>query len=141
MQHNVIRSERRSYYEREKWMKFLSINKLSIAVLENCRKDNFIRHKKATPRHNEQTGKLNTDEWSEGKNPRKLHKNIFGFRKKVASNLNEIFYYEWAKRTKFLLTVMYGSPRRHSDISKTFKNKSEKIEIKFYDHFRTNWIA
>ena len=30
-------------------------------------------------------------------------------------------YYEWAKRTKFLLAVIYGSPRRHLNSSKTFK--------------------
>ena len=28
--------------------------------------------------------------------------------------------YEWAKRTKFLLAVIYGSPWRHSKRSKTF---------------------
>ena len=48
--------------------------------------------------------------------------------------------YEWAKRTKFLLTVMYGSPRRHTNISKTFEKKCKKYEIHFYDHFMTRWI-
>ena len=31
---------------------------------------------------------------------------------------------------------MHGSPRRHLDSSKTSK-KSEEIEIKLHDHFRT----
>ena len=37
-------------------------------------------------------------------------------------------HYEWVKRTKFLLAVMYGSPRRHSNSSKIFlrKKKNEK---------------
>ena len=46
-------------------------------------------------------------------------------------------YYEWANRTNFLLAVIYGSARRRSIGSKTFK-KSEKIEIKFNVHFRTS---
>jgi len=29
-----------------------------------------------------------------------------------------IFFYQWAKRTKFVLAVMYESPRRHSNSSK-----------------------
>ena len=52
---------------------------------------------------------------------------------------NSEFDYEWTKRTKFLLVVIYRSPRRHSSSSKTFK-KSENIDTKFYDHFRDNWI-
>ena len=37
-------------------------------------------------------------------------------------------HYEWAKRTKFLLlSEIYGSPRWHSNISKTLKNISEYI--------------
>ena len=36
-----------------------------------------------------------------------------------------------------ILAFMYGSPRRHSNSSKTSK-KSEKIEINFDDHFRTS---
>ena len=44
--------------------------------------------------------------------------------------------YECAKRTKFLLTVIYGSSRRHSNSSKN----SEKNWIQFYDNFRTSWI-
>ena len=39
---------------------------------------------------------------------------------------------------KLLLAVIYGSPRRHSNSSKIFK-KIGKIEINFYDHFRTSW--
>ena len=35
--------------------------------------------------------------------------------------------YEWAKRTKFLLAVIYGSPRRHSDSSKTFKKNRKNV--------------
>ena len=49
-------------------------------------------------------------------------------------------FYEWAKRTKFLLAVIYGSACRHSIGSKTFK-KIGKCEIKMYDHFRTSWIV
>ena len=48
-------------------------------------------------------------------------------------------YDEWAKRTKFLLAVLYGLPSRHSNSSKTLK-KSEKIEIHFYGPLRTSWI-
>ena len=39
--------------------------------------------------------------------------------------------YDWVKRTKFLSAVKYGSPRRHSNSSKTFKNKSEKLKYIF----------
>ena len=46
--------------------------------------------------------------------------------------------YEWAKRTKFLLTVMYRSRQRHSNSSKPLR-KSEKIH--FYDNFRTSLIV
>ena len=49
------------------------------------------------------------------------------------------FNYEWGKRTKFLLAVIYGLPRRHSNRSKTFK-KIAKIKINYHDHFMTNWI-
>ena len=48
----------------------------------------------------------------------------FGNRKQCVS-------LELVKRTKFLLAVIYGSPRRHSNSSETFK----KIEKKLYDHF------
>ena len=44
---------------------------------------------------------------------------------------------ELAKRTKFLLAVIYGSACRHSIRSKTFK-KIGKCEIKMYDHFMTS---
>ena len=42
------------------------------------------------------------------------------------SSFNAYYYsivniYEWAKRTKFLLAVIYGSPRRHLNSYKTFK--------------------
>ena len=36
-------------------------------------------------------------------------------------------------------TVTYGSPRRHSNSSKTFKKIGKNI-INLYDHFRTSWI-
>ena len=42
-------------------------------------------------------------------------------------NCEAIHHYEWAKRTKFLLAVMYGSPRRHLSISKAFKNNLKKL--------------
>ena len=54
-----------------------------------------------------------------------------------ANTVQREHYYEWAKRTKFLLTVIYGATRRHSNSSKTFLKNIEKIEIKLYDHFRT----
>ena len=40
---------------------------------------------------------------------------------KVAEKYMKICFYEWAKQTKFLLAVIYGSPRRHSNSSKIFK--------------------
>ena len=46
-------------------------------------------------------------------------------------------HYERAKRTEFLLGIMYGLPRRHSNCSKTFK-KIEKREMNFHDHLRTS---
>ena len=49
-------------------------------------------------------------------------------------------YYEWAKRTKILLAVIYGSPGRHSNSSKFILKKSEKMEIHLCDHLRTSWI-
>ena len=48
--------------------------------------------------------------------------------------------YEWAKRTKFLLAVIYGSPCHIKSALKPLK-KSEKCEIKMYDHFSTSWIV
>ena len=50
-----------------------------------------------------------------------------------------VYYNEWTKRTKFLLAVIYRSPRRHSSSSKTL-TKIGKTEINLYDHFRTSWI-
>ena len=47
--------------------------------------------------------------------------------------------YKWTKRTKFLLTVIYGLLRGHSNNSK-IKKKMWKIEIYFYDYFQTSWI-
>ena len=35
--------------------------------------------------------------------------------------------YEWAKRTKFILAVMYGSVRRHQIGSKTFKKNRKNV--------------
>ena len=46
--------------------------------------------------------------------------------------------FQVSERTKFLLAVIYGSLRRHSISSKTFKKNRKKIEIKFYDHFATS---
>ena len=40
--------------------------------------------------------------------------------------------HEWAKWTKFLLAVVYGSPQRPSNSSKTLR-KSEKLETHFYE--------
>ena len=39
--------------------------------------------------------------------------------------------YESAKRTEFLLAVIYGSPRPHSDSSKTFKVNWKKLKKSF----------
>ena len=41
-------------------------------------------------------------------------------------------YYEWVKRTKFLLAVIYGSPRRHSN---SFKLKQICVTILGLNHF------
>ena len=38
-----------------------------------------------------------------------------------------VIYYELAKRTKFLLAVIYRSPRRHSNMSKTNKNTGKDV--------------
>ena len=38
-----------------------------------------------------------------------------------------LFHYEWAKRTKFLLAVIYGSACRHSIGSKTFKKNWKNV--------------
>ena len=40
--------------------------------------------------------------------------------------------YEWAKLTKFLLTVIHGSPRQHSNSSKTFKKYRKKLKYIFF---------
>ena len=40
-----------------------------------------------------------------------------------------LYYYKLAKRTKFLLAVIYRSPWRHWNCSKTLKNKSEKSKF------------
>ena len=42
------------------------------------------------------------------------------------------FHYEWAKPTKFLLSVIYGSFRQHSNSSKIFKKIGKNWN--FYDH-------
>ena len=41
--------------------------------------------------------------------------------------IGNCFYYEWAKRMKILLTVIYGSPRQHSNSSKNLKKKRKKF--------------
>ena len=47
---------------------------------------------------------------------------------------NIVFYY--CKWTKFLLAVIYGSPGRHSNNTKTFKKIRKKIEYNLYDLLR-----
>ena len=42
-----------------------------------------------------------------------------------------LYYYEYAKRTKFLLTVICGSPRRHSNSCKTFEKNRKKLKYIF----------
>ena len=44
-----------------------------------------------------------------------------------AKKLGNVYYYKWAKRTKFLLVVIYGSPPRHSNSLKPLKNR-EKLK-------------
>ena len=41
------------------------------------------------------------------------------------------WYYEWAKRTKFLLAVMHGSLRRLTKSSKIFKKHRKKLKYIF----------
>ena len=48
--------------------------------------------------------------------------------------------YEWAKRLKFLLAVIYKSRRRYSNSSETFTKKVGKNWNKLYGHFRTTLI-
>ena len=43
---------------------------------------------------------------------------------RFSSLWTSLHYYEWANWTKFLLVVIYGSPCRHSNSSKTFKKIS-----------------
>ena len=50
------------------------------------------------------------------------------------------YNYEWAKWTRFILAVVYGSSRRRSNSSIKPLKKSEKIEINLYAHFRTSPI-
>ena len=69
---------------------------------------------------------------------------LFSFNQIVTLSISSLFPfydsdYEWANRTKFLLSVIYGSPRWYSNSSNTFKKKSEKYKINFYDHFRASW--
>ena len=40
-------------------------------------------------------------------------------------------HYQWAKRMKFIFTVIYGSPSRHSNSSKTFKKTRKKLKYIF----------
>ena len=49
--------------------------------------------------------------------------------------LGEISYHEWAKRTKFLLAVIYVSPRRYSDSSKNLKKSLKKLKQRFMTIF------
>ena len=44
-------------------------------------------------------------------------------------------YYEWAKRTKLLLAIIYGSRRQHSDSFKTFEKNREKLKWRFMTIF------
>ena len=54
----------KNYYERAKRVKFLSIDKISIIVLENCKKYRWIQNKRKynTLRHNERILKFITSE-------------------------------------------------------------------------------
>ena len=49
----------------------------------------------------------------------------------IKKSRQKIGYYVWAKRTKFLLAVIYGSPGRHSNISKTFKKDRKILKSNF----------
>ena len=54
-----------------------------------------------------------------------LIKKDFNWVKKViifSDEMRNSGNYEWAKRTKFLLAVTCGSPRRHSNSSNSLKN-------------------
>ena len=60
--------------------------------------------------------------------------------------IHTITYCDWAKRTKFLLAVIYGLPRGHSNSSKTFKKNCKKLKWIFMtisglaESFKTmNW--
>ena len=46
--------------------------------------------------------------------------------------------YEYAKRMKFLFTVLGVALTTFKQLKNLYKN-SEKIEIHYYDHFRTSW--
>ena len=53
---------------------------------------------------------------------------IWVFKHKFIAIMIRYIYYEWAKRTKFLLAVIYRSPRWHSNGSKRFKENRKKCE-------------
>ena len=63
-----------------------------------------------------------------------LFKNYGKYHKKFISEIVLFYNYEWAKRMKFLLAVIYGSPRRHSYSCNTFK-KNRKNVNKFFMKF------
>ena len=46
-----------------------------------------------------------------------------------------IHNYDWTKRTKFLLAVIYGSLQRHSNGSKTFLKNRKKLKWSFMTIF------
>ena len=52
--------------------------------------------------------------------------------------LNSFYCFQWAKRTKFLLAVIYGSRRRHLDSSKTFKKIVQNLNKVLNSVFRQN---
>ena len=61
-------------------------------------------------------------------------RNIIKFIRRIITDWIYISYcllcnYEWAKRTKNLLKVIYTSPWRHSNSSKIFTNFRKKIEV------------
>ena len=46
-----------------------------------------------------------------------------------------LFSYEWAKRPKLLLAVIYESPRQHSNSFKIFKKMGKKLKYIFWTIF------
>ena len=57
--------------------------------------------------------------------------NLYTILEVIIASACQHFIYEWAKRPKFLFAVIYGSPRKHSSSSKTFKKNREKFKFIF----------